>query len=297
MTRPMELHFATIWEALADAIPDQPALVHGPVRRSWQAFDDRAARLAGALRDVGLGPGSVVALYLYNGPEYLEAFFACLKIRAVPCNVNYRYLEREVAYLLDDSDAEAIVFHSSLAPRVERALAGRTGVRLAIEVVDGEAGRAGGIRLRGAHAYEDLATGAPVAERIHRPGDDHYLFYTGGTTGLPKGVIRTLHPTVERLVRVFPARLGLGEHERPETLVASARSRADSGRQPASIPAAPLMHHTGLGLGATPALTAGGRVILLTGRRFDADELWDTVERERVDALAIVGDAFARPML
>jgi long-subunit acyl-CoA synthetase (AMP-forming) len=107
-------HFASLWERIADAIPEAPAVVQGQVRRSWGELEARAALLAGALRASGLGEGSKVGLFLYNGAEYIEATFAAFKIRAVPVNVNYRYLDEELHYLLDNADAEAVVFHTSL---------------------------------------------------------------------------------------------------------------------------------------------------------------------------------------
>ncbi|MSX56955.1 MAG: AMP-binding protein, partial [Actinobacteria bacterium] len=116
----MEHHFASIWESIADVLGDDTAVVHGDVRLSWAQYDERAARLAAAYTAAGLGPNSKIALYLFNGNEYLEAHYAGFKMRGVPINVNYRYVDEELRYLLDNSDAEALVFHSSLGDRVER---------------------------------------------------------------------------------------------------------------------------------------------------------------------------------
>ena len=114
------MHYADVIEGYADRAPDAIALVHGETRRTWAEFEDRAARLAGALQDAGLVPGSKVGLLLYNGPEYYEAFLAALKARMVPINVNYRYVDDELVYLLEDSDAEALIFHASLGETVGR---------------------------------------------------------------------------------------------------------------------------------------------------------------------------------
>ena len=108
----MERQFATLWESIADVIGDSPALTHDTVTRTWSQYDDRASRLAQAMVEVGLGADSKVGLYLYNSNEYLEAHFAAFKFRGVPVNVNYRYLDEELWYLLDNSDAEALFFHS-----------------------------------------------------------------------------------------------------------------------------------------------------------------------------------------
>ena len=155
----MEAHYATIWESVADAVPDAPALVQGMSRRTWAEFEARAARLAGALAAAGVGPGSKVGIFLYNSPEYLEVQFAALKLRAVPINVNYRYVADELAYLLDNADAEALVL-----PREPRATGSSTccractGLRAVLEVDDG------GPHLEAADRYEEvLAARAPAA--------------------------------------------------------------------------------------------------------------------------------------
>ena len=112
------MHYADIIEGYADRVPDAVALVHGDTRRTWAQFEDRAARLAAAFTAAGLRPGSKVGLLLDNGPEYYEGFLAALKARMVPININYRYMGDELAYLLDDSDAEALIFHASLGHTV-----------------------------------------------------------------------------------------------------------------------------------------------------------------------------------
>ena len=114
------MHFATVWESIADVIGDETALVHGENRRTWTEFDQRSARMAAAYVAAGLGHDSKVGLYLYNGNEYVEAHNGAFKMRGVPVNVNYRYLDEELWYLLDNADAEALVFHSSLGDRVAR---------------------------------------------------------------------------------------------------------------------------------------------------------------------------------
>ena len=113
-------NFATCWEAIADARPDAPALIQGDRRVSWGRFEDRSARLARAFADLGLGPDAKVASYLYNCPEYLEGTFATWKLRAAPVNVNYRYLEDELLYLLENSDAEVLLFHGVLGEHVAK---------------------------------------------------------------------------------------------------------------------------------------------------------------------------------
>jgi fatty-acyl-CoA synthase len=287
----MEAHYATVWESVADAVPDAPAVVQGVSRRSWSAFEARAAQLAGALAAAGVGPGSKVGIFLYNSPEYLEAEFAALKLRAVPVNVNYRYVADEVSYLLDSADAEALVLHSSLGQRLVDVLPRLGQLRIVLEVDDG------GPHLAGADPYEAALAAATPAPRVVRSPDDVTMTYTGGTTGMPKGVVGRIGPAVEGLMRTVPALFGRTPAGSPDDIAGVARSVVDEGQQHVSLPACPLMHATAMGIGALPPLLFGGCVVLLHERHLDVDELWATVERERVSGITIVGDPFARPML
>lgn len=286
----MEAHFATLWEAISDAIGDREALVTGATRRTWSEYEDRASRLAAAFAGAGLRPDSKVGLYLWNGNEYLESQFAAMKGRFVAVNVNYRYLDDELLYLLDNSDAEALVFHTSLGERVARVMDRAPKVRLWIEVDDG------GDPVPGAVAYEEVIAGHDPAPRITRSPDDVYMLYTGGTTGMPKGVMYDMGGITESFIKIgFPI-LGLGLPSVDEVPAAVAKL-AKEGAPIVSIPTCPLMHGTGAWLGAMIPHCAGARVVLLTSRSFDPRELWEVSEREKATLLVIVGDAFARPML
>jgi acyl-CoA synthetase (AMP-forming)/AMP-acid ligase II len=286
----METHFATLWEAVADAIGDREALVTGATRRTWSEYDDRASRLAAAFRGAGLGPDSKVGLYLWNGNEYLEAQFAAMKGRCVPVNINYRYLDDELLYLLENSDAEALVFHTSLGDRVARVMEKAPKVKLWIEVDDG------GESVPGAVAYEAVIAGHDPAPRITRSPDDIYMLYTGGTTGMPKGVMYDMGGITQTFIQIgFPI-FGLGLPEVRE-VPALAAKLWDAGSPITSIPTCPLMHGTGVWLGAMVPHCAGARVVLLTARSFDATEMWQVTEQEKATQLVIVGDAFAKPML
>ena len=161
----MELHYATVWESIADTIPDETAVVHGDTGRTWAEYDERAARLAAAFTAAGLGPDSKIGLYMYNGNEYLEAQYAGFKLRGVPINVNYRYLDDELWYLLDNADAEALVFHSSLGDRVAQVVGRLPKLKLLIEVDDGGTGqveRRAAVR-RGARRSTSRWSESPVA--------------------------------------------------------------------------------------------------------------------------------------
>ncbi len=290
----VRLHFASAWEAVSDVCPGAEAVVQGERRLSYGEFDEAAARFAAGLTAAGLGPGAKVGLYLFNSVEYLVAQYGAFKARMVAVNVNYRYLDDELAYLLGDSDSEALVFHASLADRVARVADRVGGLRLLVEVDDGAG--AGGV-VAGALGWGDVLGGQRPAARVERDGDDVYMLYTGGTTGMPKGVMYRQHDFVAGIYRngAF-AGVGVAAPTSVEEVPAFVAARAGRGRL-VSIPCSPLMHGTGMWGGTMLALLAGGAVVLLEGRSFDPFELWRVAERERATRIAIVGDAFARPMV
>jgi fatty-acyl-CoA synthase len=285
----MEMHFATIWESIADRIGDRPAITHGRTTRTWAEYDNRAARLAGAYTAAGLGPDSKVGLFMYNSNEYMEAQYAAMKMRAVPININYRYIDEELHYLLDNSDAEALVFHSSLGDRVARVIDRLPDLKLVIEVDDGSAGQ-----VPTARGYEAVVAAHDPLPRMERAEDDTYMLYTGGTTGMPKGVMYAIGGLTAGLgSAAFPV-LGLAPPTSAAEIV-DAASGTDGSM--ISLPCAPLMHGTGLWLGCFIPHLLGSEVITLTNRSLDPHEVLDTVERRRVSTVTIVGDAFAKPLL
>ena len=286
----MEFNYATIWESLADSIGDREAVTCGDVRWTWSEYENRSARLAQAFAEAGLGEGSKIGLYLYNSSEYLEAQFASMKGRGVAININYRYLDDELLYLLENSDAEALVFHSSLGDRVARVMERTSKVKLWIQVDDG------GEKVPGAVDYEALIAGHDPAPHITRSAEDNYMLYTGGTTGMPKGVMYDVGGMCQLFLGFSYPIYGQAVPEAHE-IAGVARQRWDAGEPIRSLPACPLMHGTGMWLGALVGHLGGGTVNLLTHRSLDADELWQVVEREKSTQVVIVGDAFAKPML
>jgi fatty-acyl-CoA synthase len=286
------MHFASVWESIADVIGDETAVVHGDTRRSWSEYDERAARMAAAYVAAGLGSDSKIGLYMYNGNEYLEAQFGGFKMRGVPVNVNYRYLDEELWYLLDNSDAEALVFHSSLGDRVARVVDRLPKLKLLVEVDDGGPGQ-----VPGALAYEAVLAGHDPMPRISRAEDDIYMLYTGGTTGMPKGVMYAMGGMTGGFVTSGFPLLGLAAPSDASEIAALVKGAAEAGNRLISIPAAPLMHGTGVWLGAFIPHLAGGVVATLQNRSLDADELLRLVEAEAVTNLTIVGDAFAKPII
>jgi 3-oxocholest-4-en-26-oate---CoA ligase len=283
-------NLATVFESVGDALPEKTALVQGTTRRSWRDFDDRAARFAAALGALGLEPDAKVALYLRNGNEFLEAMYGGLKARAVHVNVNYRYLDAELAYLLENADAEVLVFHGSLAGPVDAVRDQLPRLRAVVQVDDGSP------MLDGALDYETLLAEHDPAPRQARTGDELWFVYTGGTTGMPKGVMWRNEDIYGTLGENTYPLFGEALPERSADAGAIAERVDGLGRSPVHLPASPLMHGTGV-MTSIQTLFLGGSVVTLEGRHFDADELWSTVARERVTQLAIVGDAFAKPMV
>jgi acyl-CoA synthetase (AMP-forming)/AMP-acid ligase II len=279
-------NFADIWEVVAESIPDAPALVQGTRRFAWREMDRRANGIAGRLLGEGFARQDKVAHYLYNCPEYLESTFGILKAALVPVNTNYRYGDDELVYLWDNADVVAVIFHGTFTERVARVRSRVPRVRLWVFVDDGT-----GSCPEWAVPYEELAV--PSDDRVLPPwgrsGDDLYLLYTGGTTGMPKGVMWRQDDLFVRLNRGNLVRI-------PEDEGLEGVRRTVTAPGPVHLPACPLMHGTGA-FTSLAMLALGGCVVTLVGRSFDPVELLETVERERVNVIAIVGDAFAKPIL
>ena len=276
--------FADVWEAIAAAVPDRVALAHGDKRVTWHDFDARADGIAAVLLDAGLDRQDKVALYLHNSPAYMESVFAALKVSLVPVNTNYRYTGDELIQLWTDADAAAVVFHGAFAAQAEAVRARCPAVKAWLFVDDGEA-----TCPSWAVPYEAAAQSAAgrfVAAR-GRSGDDQILIYTGGTTGLPRGVMWRQHD-------LFLASNTTGDPEIAD--LDHVRRRLGGAAPPVGLPAAPLMHGTGFVFAAT-ILNRGGTVVTLPGTSFDVTRLLDTMTHEGVTDVCIVGDAFCRPIV
>jgi fatty-acyl-CoA synthase len=285
------LNLATAWEAVADAVGDEQALICGDTIRTWREFDDRGSRIAAALAAAGIAAGDNVGLCLFNGNEYSEAQFGTMKVRASPFNINYRYTAEELRSLLDDADARAVFYSADLRDRFAEIAATLPEVRCWIEV----GADPGGSVAPFASAYEELVAGHEPAARIERSGEDLWLLFTGGTTGNPKGVmwphesiIGTMAGTYQAMKMAMPATV-----DEVVERVLEIRGRGFVTRQ---LAAAPLMHGTS-GITALSTLIQGGCVLTLPGQHFDADALFTCVQHHRASHLTIVGDAFTRPML
>ena len=282
--QPAEWTFADVWETVADAVPDRVALAHGDRRVTWREFDRRSDGVATALLDAGLQRQDKVALYLHNAPAYLESAFAALKAGLAPVNTNYRYTGDELVQLWTDADAAAVVFHGAFAAQADAVRARCPAVKAWLFVDDGE-----GACPAWAIPCEKVAQAA--TERTVGPwgrsGDDQLLIYTGGTTGLPRGVMWRQHD-------MFLASNTTGDPEIAD--YDHVRQRLQEAAPPVGLPAAPLMHGTGFVFAAT-ILNRGGTVVTLPGTSFDVVALLDAMVREGVTDLCIVGDAFCRPIV
>lgn len=281
--RPAEWTFVDVWETIARSVPDRLALAHGDTEVTWDGFARRADGVAAGLSQAGLNAQDKVALYLHNAPAYMESAFAALKARLVPVNTNYRYTGDELVQLWTDADAVAVIFHGAFAEQAAAVRARCPLIKLWLFVDDGNGGCPPWAR-----PYEDAAqsSGRPdLAEGIS--GDDQIIIYTGGTTGLPRGVIWRQHD-------LYLASNASGDPEVAD--YEYVRQRVERAAPPVGLPAAPLMHGTGFVFAAT-ILNRGGTVVTLPGTSFDVELLLDTIVARGVTDICIVGDAFCRPIV
>ena len=288
----MTWQMADIWEHIAAAIPDKPAIVDGDKRYSWAEYENRAARVARVLSDHGLKPGAKLSIYSYNAAEYLETQFGAFKARICPVNVNYRYLEAELTHVINNGDSEALVFQAQFAPRVAAIRDQLDQVKLFLEIDDGS-----GEHLDGAVAYEQALQAAEPMPVIERSDDDLYMLYTGGTTGMPKGVMYDHKSFASALLaKGFEMRM-MDAPTDSSSFGPLVQQLHAAGAVSRAIPACPLMHGTGMWIGAMVPHSLGGCVVLFDNSHFDPAALWQLAQDEQVTDITIVGDVFAKPML
>jgi acyl-CoA synthetase (AMP-forming)/AMP-acid ligase II len=286
----VEFNLADLFESVVDTVPDAVALVTADQRLTFSALDERADRLAHHLAQAGVRPEDRIGLQLVNGSEYLEAMLACFKIRAVPVNINYRYVSAELRYLYADAGLTGLVAHAQFVPAADRALEGLAHRLVLLQVADDTA-RTADVALSW-HDYEEALAVARVGRDFPvRSGDDLYCVYTGGTTGMPKGVLW-------RHEDIFFAAMGGGDPLSLGNHITTPEELAGRVLRPGLVSLAipPFMHASGHWL-AFSTIFGGGTVVTLAGGRFDPAEVWRLVDEERVNALVVVGDAMARPLL
>ena len=282
-------NFATVWEAIADSMGSHEAILQGSRRVAWSQFEERSARVAGALADRGVRPGDKVALIAFNCPEFLEILFAAFKLRAVPVAFNYRFRGSEFAEVLEGSDSVVAFFHASLAPELEGVRSQLHRVREWVVLPDGAACPGW------ATPFERVLEAKPTS-RIARSGDDQFIQYTGGTTGRPKGVVWRHSDIAATVAFLAYMPLGLATPDTLDGVVEIAAARRETKDRVTYLPTTPLMHAAAL-YTVFAFLQIAGRVVLLEGRAFDAEEFCETAERERVTNVLIVGDTLGRPIL
>ncbi len=278
-------HLADLFETVAQTVPDRVSIIGGKDRLSFSELDARCDRLAAGLAKQGLKRGDHVAIYMYNCPAYLETFIAVCKLGAVPFNVNYRYAKEELRYLFSNADTAAIVHGAEFSPVLRELLPQLPSVRFSVSVADGS-----NADLAGTVPYEDLLQEAPK-RGWSRSEADYLLCYTGGTTGMPKGVMWP------HRAFLFACAGGAGyfNPHGPVTQPDDIESRARDGYLLKIFPIAPLMHMAAM-WAAWGALLNGVAVVLDEGRTFDPEHILDIVEREQVNMVQFVGDAMATPL-
>ena len=278
-------NLADMFEAAVDAFGDREYLVAGGNRRTYAQMEERANRLAHYLDAHGVGPGDHVGIYALNSVEWVEAAWAVFKLRAVWININYRYVKEELRYLFTNADLVALIHQAEFSPQVAALLPDLPDLRLVIGIDDGSGVPLGPDTVP---FEEAMAEGSPERDFAPRSGDDYYILYTGGTTGMPKGV-------VWRHEDVFYA-LGGGVDPTTNTRVQSPEEMVEKGQggQLTLLPIAPLMH------GATQwsilgQSFVGNRTILLA--KFDPHEVWRLVSTEKANSIMITGDAMGKPLI
>ena len=282
----MECNLANLFEIAVDAYPDREYLVANGKRRTYAEMEARANQLAHHLAAQGIGPGDHVGIYAYNSVEWVETLWAVFKLRAVWINVNYRYVKDELHYLLTNADLKALVHQREFSPLVGSLLPDLPDLRHVIVIEDGTDVP---YPSPDAISYEDALAGQSTARDFGpRSADDIYILYTGGTTGMPKGV-------VWRHEDVFYA-LGGGTDAMTNTRIEDPGRMVEQGANGAAthLPVAPLMH------GATQWAVmgrsfVGSKIVLMA--KFDPHEVWDLVEKEGVNSIMITGDAMGKPLI
>lgn len=284
----MEFNVADLFEAAADRVPDREILVCGEARAAFRQLDERANRLAHYFSSLGLGKGDHIGIYAYNSVEWVEAMLASFKIRAVPVNINYRYVEEELRYLFNNADLVAIVHQRQFAPRVGGVLKDVPTLKHCLVVEDGSGTDCAAV---GAVDYEQaLASSSSQRGFEPRSGSDTYVLYTGGTTGMPKGVMWYHKDVIFTLGGGIDA-MTKERAQRPEDIVAKINDQSFL----VSCPLAPLMHGAAQ-WAVLSQMFVGNRVVLMPGS-FEPHKTWATVEREKINTLLITGDAVARPLI
>jgi 3-oxocholest-4-en-26-oate---CoA ligase len=281
-------NLADLFESIVDAVPERTALVSEERRLNYRQLDDRANRLANCWSSLGIGRNDHIGLQLRNGTEYLEAMLAAFKLRAVPININFNYVEGELEYLYRDADMVALVTHQRFSSRVAQVVPGIDKLQHVFCVGD-ESGEP--IPADFVDYEQGLADSSPVRDFPARDSDDIYIVYTGGTTGMPKGVMWHHRD-------IFFAAMGGGDVDQTRGPISQPEELVE--RIPDNplmvLPTPPFMHAAAQ-WSAFNALFCGGKTVIPARGSFVAEKIWQSVNDEAVNMLAIVGDAMATPLI
>jgi acyl-CoA synthetase (AMP-forming)/AMP-acid ligase II len=284
----MPYNWGDLFEHAVDAVPDRPALVTGDRTLTYRELEDEVNRMGHHLLDEGIEPGDHIGIYGYNSIEWVVALFAILKVRAVPVNVNYRYVADELRYLFGNADLKGLFFDEEFAPRVAEVRDSLPLLRTLVMIEDGSG--ASPEDLDATAFSKALENGSPARDFPERSGDDQIIIYTGGTTGMPKGVMWRS----EDIFFALAGGIDAFTRERVTTETHHADNARASAGQLVFLIAPPLMH--GAAFIATSMQLFQGNVSVIVPK-WDAHETWRIIARHRVNSMLIVGDAMGRPLI
>ena len=283
----MEFNAADIFEGVVDRVPDREAIVHGSTRLTYKELDARSNKAANALKKLGIKKGSHIGIYAFNCVEWLEIMLGAYKLCAIPININYRYVEEELKYLIDNADMEAIFYHKQFSNKLENI---KTHLPLLKDFICIEDDSGEDDVIDKSFNFEDLIANEDESRLdVDRSGDDKYILYTGGTTGMPKGVVWRMEDVLMTLGGGIDAVTG-EKYPTPEAFADKCLQD-----QTIALALAPFMHG-GAQWQSFNSFFSGWKLIINDQVSFDADYVWEVVAKEKVMNLTIMGDAMGRPL-
>jgi acyl-CoA synthetase (AMP-forming)/AMP-acid ligase II len=283
----MKFNAADIFEGVVDRVPDREAIVHGSSRLTYKELDARSNKAANALKKLGIKKGSHVGIYAFNCVEWLEIMLGAYKLCAIPININYRYVEEELKYLIENADMEAIFYHKQFSKKLEN-IKGQLPLLKSFICIDDHSDDDNAIEE--SFDFENLIINEDESRlKVQRSGDDQYILYTGGTTGMPKGVVWRMEDVLMTLGGGIDAVTG-EKYKTPEEFADKCLQD-----QTIALALAPFMHG-GAQWQSFNAFFSGWKLIINDQISFDADYIWEVVAKEKVMNLTIMGDAMGRPL-